>query len=501
MSRIAIAGLQHETNTFAPIKATYQHFVQGEGWPGLTRGAAMLDVMPPMNIGTGGFIKEAQRLGHELKPILWAAAVPSAHVTEDAFERIAAMIEQGLAAMVNEIDGVYLDLHGAMVTEHLEDGEGELLRRVRALVGPRLPVVVSLDLHANVTEAMVEHASALIGYRTYPHLDMAETGMRSARHLDDLLSGRRPVQAKAFRRIPFLLPLTAMCTMVEPSKGVYELVAGQETGAVSSVSYTPGFPPADIRECGPAVMAYGDTQEAADAAADAVAGMIEASEKDFAVGMQGAAAAVAQAMRLANWAEKPVVLADVQDNPGAGGTSDTTGLLRALVEADARDAVIGIITDPEAAEAAHEAGEGAEIDLAIGGKLYPAGGPPFRGRFRVAKLGSGSFLCTGPFYGGTTAALGPMALLKIGGVGVIVACKRMQAADKEMFRHVGVEPSAQKILGLKSTVHFRGDFTDVAEQILVVEAPGAFIDRPDQLPYRNLRPGIRKGPLGPEHRS
>ncbi|HUN51755.1 MAG TPA: M81 family metallopeptidase, partial [Candidatus Sulfotelmatobacter sp.] len=386
MARIAIAGFQHETNTFAPLKAGWQNFVQGEGWPGLTQGEAMLATFPPINLPAGGFIRRARELGHDLRPIVWAAAVPSAHVTEEAYERIAGMIVAGVSALKDEIDAIYLDLHGAMVSEHLEDGEGELLARLRRVVGADLPLVASLDLHANVTAAMVEHASALIAYRTYPHIDMAETGMRAAAHLDDLLQGRRPRQAKALRKLPFLLPLTTQCTMAEPSRGIYQAVAAAESDAVSTVSYTPGFHPADIRECGPAVFAYGDSQAAADAAADRIERLLLAKETDFAERMLAPAEAVAYAMRQANYANKPIALADVQDNPGAGGTSDTTGLLRALCEADARDALLGVLTDAAAAEAAHAAGEGAEIELALGGKLFRHGDPPFRGRFTVEKV-------------------------------------------------------------------------------------------------------------------
>lgn len=499
MSRILIAGFQHETNTFSPVKAIYEYFERAEGWPGLTRGADMFEVLPPMNISSGGFIKEAQRLGHTLVPVLWCAAVPSAHVTEDAYERITADIVAGIEAAAGQYDAIYLDLHGAMVAEHHEDGEGELLRRIRAVVGPDVVIAVSLDLHANVTEGMIEHSTFLCAYRTYPHVDMAATGARTARRLHDILTGKRPIPAKAFRRVPFLLPLTFQCTMAEPSKGIYDGFAALEKGAVSVVNYTPGFPPADIHECGPTVFCYADTQAAADAAADTLLKTIIDKEAEFAVGMMDAGAAVAKAMRMSNQARKPIVLADVQDNPGAGGTADTTGLIRALVEADARGAVVGVVSDEAAAVAAHKAGVGAVIEIDLGGKIFTDGDPPFRGKFTVEALGDGKFLCTGPFYGGTRTNLGPYACLRIGDVRIVVAAGRMQAADKEMFRHVGIEPEEVKILGLKSTVHFRADFAPIAEEILVVEAPGSFVDRPAKLPYRNLRPGVRLGPHGPVH--
>ena len=496
MARIAIAGFLHETNTFAPIKATWADFQRAEGFPGLTQGEEILNVFPSMNIGTGGFINEAQSLGHTVLPIAWSACVPSAHVTEEAFENMAEIILQSLQDL-QPFDAVYLDLHGAMVTEHFEDGEGELIRRVREAVGTELPIVVSLDLHSNTTTKMVEHCDGLIAYRTYPHLDMAATGRRSARYLNDLLQQQNK-PAKARRALPFLMPLTGQCTMVQPTKGVYEYLAELEQTAdgIRSLSFTPGFPPADIWDCGPVVVAYADDQQTADTAADKLSQYILDREAEFKVPMLSPDNAVVKAMQSNSF--KPYVLADVQDNSGAGATSDTTGLLAAMVRNNAQNCVIGVLVDPEAAQTAHTAGMGAELDIAVGGKLFTKGDPPFRAKFKVTGLSDGSFLCTGPFYKGITASLGPMAVLTVGGVSVVVSTNRMQAADREMFRHIGIHPEEQKILGLKSSVHFRGDFTDIAEEILVVEAPGAFIDRPETLPYQNLRPGVRTSPLGNE---
>ena len=497
MSRIAIAGFMHETNTFAPQKATWEDFIRTESFPGLSVGAEYLEVMPGKNIASAGFIAEAQAQGHELLPIAWCCAVPSAHVTEHAFETYAEMLLTGLAE-ATPFDAVYLDLHGAMVCEHFEDGEGELLARVRAQIGPKMPLVVSLDLHSNTTTQMFDNCDGLIAYRTYPHVDMAHTGGRAARYLDAMLADPEKPLAKAHRALPFLMPLTGQCTMVQPTMGTYELVAALETEpGVSSVSFTPGFPPADIWHCGPVVVVYGEDQAAADQAADALCEAILAREAEFQVERLKPGKAVSQA--IASNAHKPYVLADVQDNCGAGATSDTTGLLRALIEQGADRAVLGILVDGAAADQAHAAGKGAFIDVSLGGKVYTDGDPPYEGRFEVMAVSDGRFTCTGPFYLGAEPNLGPMALLRKGGVSVVVSTHRMQAADKEMFRHLGCEPSEQKILGLKSSVHFRADFTDVAEQILVVEAPGASFDRPEDLPYKNLRPGVRLCPKGPEH--
>jgi len=495
MARIAIAGFLHETNTFAPHPATWDDFLRTESFPGLTTGADILEVFPTINVGIGGFLRDALAQGHALAPIAWCGAVPSAHVTEDAFERYAELLLAGLDAAA-PFDAIYLDLHGAMVTEHLEDGEGELLRRVRGHVGADMPLAVSLDLHANTTAAMTEHADGLVAYRTYPHLDMADTGIRTSGFLNRLLAAERP-PAKARRPLPFLMPLTGQCTMVEPMAGVYgELARLEQADGIWLMSFTPGFPPADIHDCGPVVLAYADDQAAADRAADALYDYIMAREADFRVPLLTPGDAVAKA--IASNAHRPTVLADVQDNCGAGATSDSTGLLRALIEQNADGALLGLLVDPAAAEAAHAAGLGADIDIELGGKLYAPGGPPVRGRFRVEALSDGAFDCTGPFYKGVSPRLGPTALLRTGGVSVVVSAGRIQAADKEIFRHLGRDPARQKILGLKSTVHFRGDFTDIAEEIVCVDAPGAASDRPETFPYRNLRPGVRLCPGGPE---
>ena len=187
--RIAVGGFQHETNTFAPSKATFDEFARGGGWPPLLKGDDVFDGTAGINLPVAGFVEAMRKTTHQLVPTAWAAASPSAHVTEDAYERIAGMIVEALSA-AGTVDAVYLDLHGAMVAEHVDDGEGELLSRVRAVVGPDIPVVASLDLHANVTQRMLEHADVLIAYRTYPHVDMAETGARVARYLQQRLAGQ-----------------------------------------------------------------------------------------------------------------------------------------------------------------------------------------------------------------------------------------------------------------------------------------------------------------------
>lgn len=492
--RIAVAGFQHETNTFAPLQATWEEFTTPGGWPGLSTGETMVEAVKGANLPAAGAIDALKAEGHAVVPLSWASASPSAQVTRDAYERYWALFSD-LLRKAGDIDALYLDLHGAMVTEHLDDGEAEFLQRVRTLVGPGLPVVASLDLHANVSRTMVEHADALVSYRTYPHIDMADTGGRAARLLAEMAaSGKRP--AKAFRQLPYLVPLSWQSSFIEPANGIYAEVTQGEGGAgaaVSALSLNMGFPLADIADCGPSVLAYGATAKDADAAADAIERLMTAKESAFAGKLYSPDEAVREAMTVAAKAGKPVVLADTQDNSGGGAPSDSVGLLEAMVRHRAPGAVIGLLFDPESALAAHQAGEGAEVRLKLGGKRVP-GHKPLEAVFKVRKLGDGNFTATGPFYGGSRMKLGPMALLELNGVGVVISSRKLQAADKEIFRHVGIEPARQKILGLKSSVHYRADFQPIAETILVVEAPGVVHADPAKLTWKKLRPGVRLRP-------
>src|ERR1700736_359958 len=494
MTRIAVGGFLHETNTFAPTKATYQDFVHGGGWPAMAQGDDVLKIMRNINVGLSGFIEAAEARGWELVPTISCGASPSAHVTKDAYERIVAVMIEGIKA-AGPLDAVYLDLHGAMVTEHLDDGEGEILARVRRVIGNDLRLVVSLDLHANVTPEMVEHADALIAYRTYPHVDMADTGRAAAKHLALLLRTKQRF-AKAFRQLPFLIPISWQCTNDQPTKGIYQQLAALESDAVPTLSFAPGFPAADFPHCGPSVFAYGRTQADADAAADTITNVIIGHESDFDGRIYTPDEGVRHAMELAARATRPIIIADTQDNPGAGADSDTTGMLRALVRNDASNAAIGVIYDPQSARAAHAAGVGATVTLALGGKSGIAGDAPYKESFVVEQLSDGQFVAPGPYYGGRDMDMGPSACLRIGGVRGGGGSYKAQLADQAMYRYVGIEPTAQAILVNKSSVHFRADFEPIAEKLLICAAPGAMPADTAALPWTKLRPGIRIKPNG-----
>ncbi|CAN7637668.1 M81 family metallopeptidase [Caballeronia sp. LjRoot31] len=492
--RIVFCGFQHETNTFAPTRADLLAFERGGGWPGLTRGDAVFEVIGGANIPAAGFVDAARRAGCVLIPTVWCAASPSAHVAEAAYEQIAGEILAGIEAAL-PVDAVYLDLHGAMVTTHLDDGEGELLRRVRSLVGKDVPVVGSLDLHANVTAQMLASADALTAYRTYPHVDMARTGARAFALLEKRWQ-RGARAAFAVRRLPFLVPICWQCTDIQPAARLYALLDTIETESGADLSFTTGFPAADFAECSPVIWAYADDPAIADAAAARLAQAANDAEAEFAGTLFAADDAVRHAMELSRTATKPVIIADGQDNPGAGANSDTTGMLRALIAQGATRASIGLIVDPEAAAAIHAHRVGDTIRLALGGRSGVAGDAPYEGDFVIEALSDGKIRATGPYYAGFNLDVGPAACLRVGGVRIVVASYKVQMADQSLFRLVGIEPTEEAILVVKSAVHFRADFAPIAQTIIVGAAPGPMPMRLEQLPWTKLPAGMRLGARG-----
>lgn len=493
--RIAIGGFLHESHSFAPRATTWADFEQPGGFPRFQRGPSLLDNLRSTSVPAAGAIAKAEERQAEIVPLAWAFANPAGPVTEQAFERISACIVADLASALEAgpLDGVYLDLHGAMVAESHADAEGELLRRVRAVVGDAVPVTASLDPHCNLTALMVRMADALVPFRTYPHVDMKQAGARAMELLLERIARGEPF-ARAFRQADYWMPLTTQCTLVEPMKGVMaERAALAQREGVAELAFCFGFPYADFPDCGVALACYAADQNTADAAADALLSLLAAREAEFAGAALPVAEGVAEAIALAATADKPIVLADTQDNPGGGGHGDTTGLLAELVRQGA-DATLGLINDAESAAACHAAGEGAEVTLKLGGK---SDGAPLEVTGKVLRLTDGRFTCTGPMAAGNPADLGPSALLAVGSVKVIVVSRKMQAYDQALFRHIGVEPAREKILALKSSVHFRADFQPIAEKVLVVAAPGPVVADPSSLPFHHLRPGLRTRPLGP----
>lgn len=497
MARFALAGFLHETNTFSPIPTNYDSFTD--------RSASLCGIYEKeelareffgknVNIATSGFYQLATQLGHQVVPLVrMGEAEPSGQVPADVFF---ALLKKMTTYLKQEgpFDGLFLDLHGAMVYEPYQPGEPEILRQVRAVVGD-IPLVAALDLHGNIGRETFDLATALVGYRTYPHIDIYEVGQYCARLLDYLASGK-PFY-KSFYQLPFLMPGSTLSTNIEPCKSFYALIDEVEKKPqVLSATIMQGFNDSDFEDMGPSVFAYGSSQAAADWAAGVLyAGGLE-RESQFRDDLPDAQKAVAQAIALAKTAKKPVILADGQDNPGGGSSSDTTWIMEELLSQNAPDSAVALLFDPEAAEMAHRAGEGAKIAMKVGGKLTP-GHKPLEGTFEVVKLFEGDFMTTGKMVGGIKTNLGKMAQLRIGNVRIVVASYRTQILDKSFVNQVGIEPEKMKILVLKSTNHYRADFEPLASRIIDVEAPSAMVNNPAKGDYKNLRQGLRMQGLGP----
>ncbi|MDJ0631261.1 MAG: M81 family metallopeptidase [Rhodobacter sp.] len=495
--RIAVAGFQHETNTFAPGSAGFEQFRLADSWPGLLQGTEVVSGTRAMNLPIAGAVAALEGIEDvQICPLLWCAAEPCGPVTDEAFDKISGMILDDLAA-AGPLDGLFLDLHGAMVTETHDDGEGELLARIRAVAGPDLPIGVSLDLHANLSAQMVDAATLITVFRTYPHLDMAVTGARCIAEMMRRINGLS--RCVAFRQAPFLIPAPAQHTGSEPCRSLYAKLDDRAPGTGEYVELALGFTASDIADCGPSVLAYAETQTRADTLADEAMARLCVAEPTFDARLLSAEDAVKAAMKLPG--HGPVVLADVQDNPGAGATSDTTGLLQALIDCQASGALLGVMHDPDIAARAHSVGIGAGIDGALGGRSGHSGHQPVSGRFKVLSLSDGQIAYTGEMYGGGTAEVGPSCLLAFEDVPmdikVVVSSERIQCLDRALFTHFGADPDKAKIVCVKSTVHFRADFEKGSRAVLNVGSPGAFLCQLDIVPYRNLRPGLRLGPRGP----
>ncbi|WP_395347009.1 M81 family metallopeptidase [Variovorax sp. UC122_21] len=497
--RVLVAGFKHETNTFASNRADWAAFERGESFPKPTHGDAMLEMISKVDVSASGFASVAKRHGWTLVPSLWAGAVPSSYITDDAFERICDTILRDVKTLA--YDAIYLELHGAAMSESFDDAEGELLARIRKAVGTNVPLVASLDLHANVTRAMLAHADALVAFRTYPHIDYVKTGERAADLLDRLTrhGGREPWHCE---RLPFLISVSMQSTSAEPARGCYELLEDIDRRLGTVSSFCMAFPASDFDECGPTVWSHGERAREAVALLHAHVG----EPGQWRLKALDANEAVNAALQRADQSPRTVVVADLQDNPGVGGTASTTGMLHALLDAGAGRrfpgrVALGVLYDPAAAALAHRAGIGQTIDCAVGESLATPIGqsePPLQGRFRVRSLSDGMVTFKGPKMTGFQAVLGPTACLEIEGVLIVVSSGRIGTQDRELFRMVDIAPEAMKIVVVKSSHHFRADFEPLTEHpetdVVIAHAKGMFPSDPGALTWKKLSPATRTRP-------
>ena len=495
--KIAIASFQHETNTFAPFVTDWEQFMTPGSWPAYCVGDRMFETCTGLNIPISGFIETASMC--DLVPISYAVAEPGGLVAQTAFDAICDRMLAGIKA-AGPLDGLYRDLHGAMVTEQADDGEALLLQRLRALVGVDLPIVVSLDLHGNISPEFCNLVSAMVIYRTYPHIDMAETGRRAAKVFETILR-RKKLPYKSFQQLNFMVPITAQSTRRQPAQQLYQGLEDLEGEAVLSVDLAFGFPPADIPNCGISVFACGYDQAAVAAATATVVAALDDAEDSFDDQLMAMDAAVQTADYLTKQAQRPVIIADPQDNPGAGSSGDSTGILAALLK-HRIPALLGMFWAPEAAFLCHQAGVGAQVQLTLGGTFPDQNGPEIVVTGSVKHLSEGRFICAGPMLAGIAANLGKMAAVTItlenrGEIVVVIGSNRAQTADREVFRHIGCDPESYGIVVVKSAIHFLADFEPIAETVLFAVAAGQNPCKLTEIPYKKLRSGLRLGAQGP----
>jgi microcystin degradation protein MlrC len=485
-ARILIAQAKHETNTFSRLPTDLEAYAKrmlryGDDIPVGLRGT---------NSELGGFLEIAEREGWQTTFAIAADATPSGKLTPTCWAHIKAAVLD-VVEQRGPFDGILLALHGAMVTETTEDGDGDLLGEIRRRVGADVPVVSTLDLHANVTDAMARQTSAFVTYRSYPHVDMGARGVEAAGLLARVLRGEiRP--RTLVRRGPQLDGADHGRSQSGP---MVELLARaarhmREPG-ILVVNVQAGFPWADIRDVGPSVaVTYDEAVGGAAAHAAQIAEQMMAfvweTRHEKSVTLLSPAAAIARCAR-GESDGRPVVLADFSDNPGGGSYGDSTALLRAMVETRIANAAFGTIADPEAAAIAHRAGKGAEIRVRLGGKYDAALSPGLDVVARVVSLSDGNLVYEGPMQRGLAVSMGPTAVLRIGGVQVVVASNRFQVYDRQFFVSQGIDPAARRVVAVKSAHHFRAAFEPIAREVLVVDAAGITSPDPRKFPYENVR--------------
>lgn len=499
MHRILTAGIKHETNTFSSVPTTLDDFLNrppecspaGGSAGGFASGEEILERFRDTRTIHGGAIDAARDAGLELVPLMSVYATPGGTVEESAYRTMKRVLLDRMRE-AGRFDGVLLDLHGAMVTEEHEDAEGDLIAAVREVAGPSVPIVVTLDLHANITPLMARHADSIIGYDEYPHTDMYERGVEAAEMLGTILNGRfRP--ALACVQLPLLTMPPRQCTLREPMLSLLAKAhALEREPGVAVVTLAMGFPFADIHDAGVSVLVTADSEDLARRKAAELAEAVWEKRDDFAVTLTPVTEVIAYAR---DQAKGLVVVADGSDNPGGGAPCDGTVILRQLLEEDARDAVVAVIADPGAVAQAVEAGVGRTVTLDVGGKTDDLHGAPVRLTAQVRLLSDGSFVQQGAMGAGVRANMGRAAVLVAGGVEVVVCERRIQAYDIALLYSVGIDPTRRRLVALKSAVHFRGTYQEIAERIFDADTPG--VHRPDFAcyDYRRLRRPIY--PLDP----
>jgi microcystin degradation protein MlrC len=486
-----IAQMKHETNTFSPVPTPLARFAHGG--PAPYEGREVYEAFKGTGTAIGAFIDLADKAGAEAVFAIAGNAAPSAPVETAAYEAMASRI---VDAVARGCDAVLLDLHGAMVTRAHEDGEGELLARIRK-VAPEVPIGVALDMHTNLSPAMGSLATVIAGYQTYPHVDMYETGIRAGRPIFSLLSrNAKPTQAFGFR--PMLPHVMRQSSLDSPNKEIQERAKQMEKRGALAATFFVGFPHADIPIAGSSavVVTDGDATKAR-ALCDELLDMAWSAREQFVYRVEPLEQSLRRAADLSG---RPVVLLDHYDNCASGGTMDTMKVLGGILDAGLEDVAAFAVFDPAAVELMKRAGIGARVTLQLGGKLdMPALGLKGRPREitgKVKRIVGGTYRNEGPMARGELADMGPSAVLDTGKVEIAVISRHVEPHDIGSFRALGIEPEKKRYVMLKSRVHWRAGLGPVAKAVVECAGEGVCTSDYSQLQFRRVRRPVY--PLDPE---
>jgi len=479
--RILSAEFAHETNTFSIRPTAYAQFEAQDLFLGHD---AAIAARGNSNTELAGFADAARAHGWELQHVLSAIAQPAGRIARDAFERLAGAIVEAARQQQGRLDGILLGLHGAMVTEDHDDGEGELLRRLRAVVGPELPIAITLDLHANVTQEMCEYAQIIVSYRTYPHIDMRRTGLQAGHLLQRTMAGE--IRPRTLRvALPMLDEVNGGRTDVGAMlPRLAQARAYEQHGDVFAVSINAGFARADIAEIGPTVLVTAQGDMAAHRRfAEAIANDIWAQRHDRINHFLQVDEAAALAR---DWpgTRGPLVIADYSDNPGGGAYGDATALLLAMLDASVGAACFGPIVDPQTVAQLQSVALGATARVRLGGKTDARlGGGPLELTATVVLKSDGRYFADGPMTGGLDKTWGPTAVLRVGGIDILVVSLPAQILDLAQFTAFGIQPATCKVVALKSMQHFRAAFEPIAGKVVVCDSGALCSPNYAALPY------------------
>lgn len=479
--RIAIGEFKHEVNTFSPVLTTLDTFRATH----LLEGEEILPALAQTNTELWGFGQEAVRLNWEIAPLMAANALSGGPLTEETYRYLKDRFLDRLQ-QAGSLDALFLALHGAMVA-HVSGGEdatGLFLQEIRQVVGADLPIIATMDLHANVTRQMVEHATAFIGYHTWPHIDLAERG-REAAHLLHATVEQNIKPAMALSKLRMLVPVENGQTTSGPmAQLLAHLRAWEKEGQCLCGSVYLVQPWIDLSSTGCAVTIVTDGQpEQAQHLADQLAGEMWALRHDFEVALLS----IDEALDLALAASgKPVVLADSADSTGSGAPGDSTAILRRLLERQITCRVLMPLVDKEAVQMAYQAGPDATTWFTLGGKVDTLYSQPVTLEATVEWVGEASFRFTGPVFTGQEVFMGRVAVLHINDIHILVSERPVWTVDPEMYRCVGLEPAEAQMVVVKSPNQFRAGYGPIAHQMMVVDAPGRASAKLRELPFQNL---------------